>query len=220
MTHMKRRISSMTLAALTLALASVVLAACGSSSSSTTVAQSATTSPGTGTSTSPGTTTPGAKSSTPGGLAGRFSAFRECMQKQGITLPQRKPGQPGGGLLGGAGAAPALPAGVTRAQYEAALQKCAALRPRFPGRVGGPGQRPRSPAFAAALVKFGACMRENGVALPAPNTTGKGPVFSTKGISTTTPQFRTAESKCAPLLRQGLSRPGAGGPPGERGQTG
>ena len=59
------------------------------------------------------------------------------MAKQGITLPQRKPGQGGaGGLLGGGtgtghAATPQLPAGVSKAQYEAALKKCAALRPRF-----------------------------------------------------------------------------------------
>jgi hypothetical protein len=202
----RRRISSMTLAILALALASIVLAACGSSNSSTTATQSAS------------ATTPGAggTGAAPGGS--RFTAFRECMQKQGITLPTRKPGeQPGGGFLGGG---PQLPAGVTRAQYEAALTKCGSLRPRFGGGAGGRGQRFRSPAFTAALVKFGTCMRENGIALPAPNTTGKGPVFSTGGINTTSPQFKAAESKCSPVLRQGFSRPQAAGPPGEGGQAG
>jgi hypothetical protein len=207
----------MTVAVLALALASIVLAACGSSSSSTTATQSASATaatPGSGST----ATTPGAGTSTaPGGLGSRFTAFRECMQKQGITLPKRKPGQPGGGVLGGG---PQLPAGVTRAQYEAALTKCGSLRPRFGGGTGGPGQRFRSPAFTAALVKFGACMREHGIALPAPNTTGKGPVFSTTAINTASPQFRAAESKCAPLLRQGFSRPGATVPPGEGGQAG
>jgi hypothetical protein len=209
-THMKaRRISSMTLASLAVALAAVVLAACGSSSSSTTATQSAS----------------AAASSSGGGAGGnfasRFSAYRECMQKQGITLPQRKPGQPGqpgGGVLGGgAGGTRQLPAGVTRAQYEAAQQKCASLRPHFRGGAEG---RSQSPMFKAALVKFSACMRENGIALPAPNTSGKGPVFSTTGINTTSTQFKTAQSKCAALLRQGFSRPQAGGPPGEGTQAG
>jgi hypothetical protein len=139
------------------------------------------------------------------------------MRTQGITLPQPKPGQPEGGT------APALPAGVTRAHYEAALKKCGALRSRLPGGAGaptGPRQRFRSPAFKAALLRFAACMRENGIALPAPNTTGTGPVFSTAGINTAGPRFRAAESKCAPQLRQGFSRPGAGGAPGAGLQTG
>ena len=33
-----------------------------------------------------------------------------------------------------------------------------------------------------ALAKFADCMRENGVNVPTPNTSGKGPVFNTKGI--------------------------------------
>lgn len=197
------------MAILALALAPVALAACGSSSSSTTATQSA--------SATTGSAAGGAGDS----LAGRFSAYRECMQKEGITLPQRKPGQQGrsgGGILGGGpGAGPQLPAGVTRAQYEAAQQKCASLRPHFGG--GGAG-RFQSPAFKAVLVKFSACMRENGIALPSPNTSGKGPVFSTTGINTASAQFKAAQSKCAALLRPGFSRPQAGGAPGEGSQAG
>ena len=211
-TRMKRRqIGSVIPTALALALAAIVLAACGSSSSSTAVTRTA------GPSTGAGTTTRSPKGGAPGALAGTPTAFRECMRTHGITLPQPKPGQPAGA------APPALPAGVTRADYEAALKKCSALRPRLPGGAGaptGPGQRFRSPVFKAALLKFAACMRENGVALPAPNVTGRGPVFSTAGINTAGPRFRTAESKCAPQLRQGFSRPGAGAAPGAGRQTG
>jgi hypothetical protein len=188
-------------AALLLVLASLLLAACGSSSSTSstaaTVAQSASTS--------------GAPASGTGG-AGRFSALRECLAKQGITLPKFTPGQhhtPGaGGLLGGGtpggGTGPKLPSGVTRAQYEAALKKCGGT----PGRFGGRAGRSQSPALKVALTKFAACMNENGVKLPAPNTSGKGSVFNTTGINTASTQFKTAEAKCASVLRAGL---GAGG---------
>jgi hypothetical protein len=39
-------------------------------------------------------------------------------------------------------------------------------------------------------------MRENGVDLPTPNTSGNGPVFNTKGINTTSSTFKTAAAKC------------------------
>ena len=71
------------------------------------------------------------------------------------------------------------PTGVTRAQYEAALKKCGGARLR--------GRRvaaSNSPAFRQALAKFAACMRENGVNVPAPNTSGNGPIFNTKGLNT------------------------------------
>jgi hypothetical protein len=68
-----------------------------------------------------------------------------------------------------------------------------------------------SPRFRQALTKFAACLRQNGVNLPAPNTSGKGPVFPTKGINPSSPQFKAAEIKCRSVLRAGLeSRPGPG----------
>jgi len=179
---------------LVLLLACLGLAACGGSSSSTS------------------TTTASAASATtpPAPGAGRFAAIRECMAKNGVPLPQRTPGAPrcppgvGGFLGGGAGAGPRLPAGVTRAQYEAALKKCG-------GGFFRRGNRLRNPAVRAAYVAFAKCMRQNGVNVPEPNTSGSGPVFSTKGLDTTSPQFKAAYAKCQPVLRSTLRPPGAGG---------
>ena len=196
-------------ALLVLLLACLGLAACGGSSKSS-------------------STSANASATTPAGAAGtgatgagatRFKALRECLQKNGITLPQRTPGQrPGGGpggaggfLGGGRGAGgPKLPSGVTRAQYEAAIKKC-----------GSGGHFLRSgpagfsnPAFKQALTKFAACMRENGINVPAPNTSGSGPVFDTKGIDTASSQFRTAESKCRSELTSAFRRPGSAAPSG------
>ena len=59
-------------------------------------------------------------------------------------------------------------------------------------------------------------MRENGVNLPAPNTSGKGPVFNTKGINTSSTAFKSAESKCRSDLGAaagGGGPPSGGGPP-------
>jgi hypothetical protein len=194
--------------ALALPLACLGLAACGgSSSSSTTSANASATTPA-------GSAGPGARGQGPA----RFQALRECLQKDGIALPKRPPGQrPGagagrvGGFLGGS-AGPRLPKGVTRAQYEAAIKKCGGGA-FADGRVGA---RVKSPAFRLALTKFAACMRENGVNVPTPNTSGNGPIFSTKGIDTTSAQFRAAEAKCSNDLRSTFRRgtgPGGASPP-------
>jgi hypothetical protein len=204
----RRKPAASAAAVLVLLLACLGLVACGGSSSSSSTGATTATSASTGT---------GAK----GPIAGRFAAVRECLQKNGITLPKRTPGQKlppgaaGGFLGGGAGAGAAgrvgglqLPKGMTRAQYEAVLKKCGGGA--FAGRGGA---RFKSPAFKAALAKFATCMRENGVNVPAPNTSGAGPVFDTKGIDTSSAQFKAAEAKCRSDLTGAFQRgPGAGGP--------
>lgn len=183
-------------------LACVGLAACGGSSSSST-----------STSTT-GTSANAAKTyTTPGRSPGRFAALRECLQKNGVKLPAPAPGQSPLGLGGPAGAQQ-LPKGVTRAQMQAAVKKCGGA-----GRVLGPGgqaarRRFGSPAFRKALAGFAACMRSNGVNLPAPNTSGTGPVFSTKGLNTASASFRAASAKCQSVLRAAFPRPPAGAGPG------
>jgi hypothetical protein len=201
-----------------LLLACIGLAACGGSSSKTSssanaasvgTASTGTTSTG---ASSNGTSPSGSGTSTPGvGRGGaRFAALRECLEKNGITLPTRTPGsgRPAGGPGGFLGDGAQLPKGVTRAQYEAALKKCG-------GHVfGGAGARfANNPVFKAALAKYAECLRQNGVNVPAPNTSGKGPVFDTKGIDTSSPRFRAATTKCRSTLTGAFRRPGgAGGP--------
>lgn len=226
MAHMisRRLLARIGIAAVILA-AVVGLTACGSSSTNTNTNTSTSTN---ASATSPSGSAAGAGANAtgrPGGPAGafasRFKALRECLQKNGITLPKRAPGQrprggPGGFLGGGAGAGangaggPPLPSGVTRAQYEAALKKCG----------GGTGHFLRapkaldSPAFKQALTKFASCMHENGVNIPAPNTSGSGPVFDTKGIDTASSQFKAAEMKCRSDLAGAFRRPGGAPPAG------
>jgi hypothetical protein len=211
-----RRRRTPTVAAFVLVmLASLCLAACGSSSNSPSTSTSTNASSTTSSSTTSTSTTAKAKG------ASRFAALRECLQKNGITLPKRPTGgkpssggkrPPTGGFLGGgAGATPKLPAGVTRAQYDAAIKKCGGFGGHggFPG---GAGARFSSPAAKQALAKFAACLRTNGVNVPAPNTSGKGPIFNTKGLDTSSPKFAAAESKCRSDLQGVFSaRPGAGG---------
>jgi hypothetical protein len=183
-------------------LAGLLLAACGGSSKSSS-------------STTAGTSTAKTTTGGRGQLGQRGAALRTCLQKNGITLPERKAGQRGGTPgaggpfgAGGAGGAPRLPKGVTRAQLQAAFKKC-----------GGGQFRGGGKGFAAGgaqrFAKFAACMRKNGVNLPRPNISGKGPVFNTKGIDTTSSSFKAADAKCARELRpSGSPRPGSQGAPG------
>jgi hypothetical protein len=190
-----------------LTLACLGLSACGGSSGSSTKAATSAAAPTSATTSVSTSTSPGGSSTqAKGGAAGRFSAIRECLQKNGVTLPKGAgSGGPAGGIfLGAVGRAggPQLPKGMTRQQFEAALKKCGGgnFGARF-GRPGGvPGSRISSPAFRQTLAKFAVCLRQNGVNIPAPNTSGNGPLLSTKGINTTSPQFRAASAKCRGVL--------------------
>jgi hypothetical protein len=190
MPHIHSKSSRPVTAVLVLVFASLALAACGSSSntSSTTTATSAS------------ATTP-ATGGRPAGAGGGFAALRECLKKAGITLPTRKPGQaPGAGGFLGAGGGSALPKGATKAQHEAALKKCGGF-PRGGSNRGGFRRGAGGLNTAAgkqALAKFAACMRSNGVTLPAPNTSGKGSVFN--GINTASAKFKAAATKCHTAL--------------------
>lgn len=187
-------------AAFVLVLASLVLAACGSSSNSSSSSTASTVK------TSASTLAAGQAAAR--SVLGRLTAIRACLKKNGVTLPERKPGQrPPGGLLGGGGP-PAIPKGMSRAKYDAVLKKCGAGFARtFNG-----GVRIKSPAVKQALAKFAACMRSSGVSVPTPNTSGNGPIFNTKGLNTSSPQFRAAEAKCRSDL-QGAFRASPGGAP-------
>jgi hypothetical protein len=202
MPHIHSKSSRPVTAVLVLVLASLALAACGGSSSTTSTNATA--------STNASATTP-TTGGQGGAAGGRFAAIRECLKKNGITLPARKPGQrPGAGGFLGAGGGFALPKGISKAQYEAAIKKCGGFpRGRFPG---GP-RGLNSAAGKQALAKFAACMSEDGVKIPAPNTSGKGPIFNTKGINTASAKFKEAESKCRSALLSAF-RPRAGAAPG------
>jgi hypothetical protein len=199
MSHINTRRRKPATAVLVLVLAALLLAACGGSSNTTSSSTAAGAS---------GSTTPGAGT---GARGGRFAAVRACLQKQGITLPRRSPGSPGaGGLLGsGSGQGPTLPAGVSRAQFEAATKKCGG------GNFARRGRAPNSPARTSALTAFAGCMRANGVNLPAPNTSGKGPVFNTSGLNVSTAQLNAAQAKCSSALQGAFAggRAGGGAPP-------
>jgi hypothetical protein len=201
MPHIQSKSSRPATAALGLVLASIALAACGGSSGSSTTATTSASATAPTTSTAKGARGPGSS---------RFTALRECLQKNGVTLPTRKAGaKPGAGGFRGGGFT--LPKGVSKATYEAALKKCGGgFKPgNF---AGGGAARFSSPQAKQALAKFAACLRENGVKVGEPNTSGKGPIFDTKGVNTKSPTFTAAEKKCSTDLRGAFgARPGGAG---------
>ncbi|HTZ86283.1 MAG TPA: hypothetical protein VMB05_06410 [Solirubrobacteraceae bacterium] len=215
--HRNRRVRC-TAGVLLILLAALGLAACGGSSNSSSGVTNASAS-----------TTTGKRG---GPFAVRASALRECLKKEGITLPERKDrqgtpgaGGPGGpydaqpptggpygqppssapggrGPFGSGGAGgPQLPKGVTRAQFEAAMKKCGGGVLRRGGFNTAQGRQ--------RFAKFAECMRQNGIKLPTPNTSGKGPIFNTKGINTNGAAFKAADAKCMKELRPDRSAPGS-----------
>jgi hypothetical protein len=154
--------------------------------------------------------------------SGNRAAISACLKKQGVSLPRRNPGNggpPGTGTgpgaapgtgngpppglgLGGGGAGSSNP---NRGKVQAALRKCGI---NFQRRGGG--FRANNPAFRQALAKFTACVRKNGYNLPAPNTSGNGPVFSQSQVNRNDPKFIAASKKCQSLLPQRSTN----GPPG------
>lgn len=210
-----------------LTLVSVGLSACGGSSSGTAASANAAAkgTSATGTSATGASASSGSSSSTSASHAGapatgqsRFSSIRACLQKNGVNLPS--PTQ--AGTSHGS-------SGVPTATLQAALKKCYAGRTVRP--FGGPNRPPASPAtkspvFRQALGKFATCLRQKGINIPAPNSSGNGPIFSTKGINTSSPQFRSATKACRSVLvgafrtlhpSGGAAR--AGGAPPAAGQT-
>jgi hypothetical protein len=172
----------------------LVLSACGGSSSGNSTASSKA---------SASTTAPGRA---PGAFGGRLVKLRECLEKNGIKVPQRPGGASGGAVGGllGPGGRRIVPKGVSRAEYEAVLKKCGGL-PLLRGGTRGFG-RVASPQFKASLNNFQKCMVANGVNLPTPNTSGTGPIFNTKGVDTTSAKFREASGKCASQLQLAFRR--------------
>ena len=177
------------LAALSVIILALALAACGSSSPSRTSSTTA----------SVASTSSSTATAPPAGFAGGFTALRECLSKHGVTLPGGATGKGTAGLAGLLGAGGKLPSGVSRSQYEAVLKVCGGL-PVLRGGTRGFG-RLRSPQYKTALTKFAECLREKGINLPKPNTSGSGAIFDTKGIDTKSQQYKSATAACASKLR-------------------
>jgi hypothetical protein len=154
------------------------------------------------TASTPTRTAPRTTPATPSKQSGPLSA---CLARNGIRLPNV-----GSSPLALLRSAEVLPKGVSRSRFEAVVRACSASELPRAGRKAKP-TRITNPRVTAALRQFAACMRQNKINLPAPNTAGTGPVFDTKGLSTSSPQFRAALVKCSASLREIVkAHPGTG----------
>ena len=185
----------------TIVATAIVLAACGSSSN---------------TSSRSASSGSAASAAAGGANAAARTKFVACLKAHGVTLPNRPPGarrRPnvgegggfggGGGFFGGGGNGAPGAAGGARAsrlnnpKMRAALQACGAGR--FPQRRFTPSK--------AAVTKFVACVKQHGYNLPAPNFSGKGPIFPASIEHDK--KFQAAVKPCASELRP-AGAPGSG----------
>lgn len=186
--RMTEKRSRSALALVTAIVVSLALAACGGSSSKTT---SSTAKVPVG--------VPNAAKITEGA-----KNFRACMEKHGVKLPAGS-----GGLLGGLiGPGGKLPVGVTRAQAAAALRACGAgALPQGNSSQGSTGKlNLQTPGVKKAFEAFTACLRAKGANVSAPNLSGKGAIFGTKGLDLKDPKVRAAARECASTLSHSLAK--------------
>ncbi|GGK96877.1 hypothetical protein ACFFWE_19355 [Sphaerisporangium melleum] len=137
-------------------------------------------------------TTAGAQPS-PGGAGGGGAAFAECMRKNGVDVPMRRPG--GGAPTARPSGSPfARPSGgpggfgTMSPEMRKAFEACRSLMPQGRRGPGGQGQ-----GFdPSAMQAFRSCMKDNGAELPE-----KGGM---RQLKTEDPAVAKALDKCRPLL--------------------
>lgn len=174
---------------------------CGSSKSSTGTQAAATTNTTTGTTTATTNTTTGTAtgtsttpSKTSGGppyttLAQRYAA---CLAQNGIKVPTVN------GTLSFKGI------DTSSAQYRQAVEKCRTIISG--GRSSATGSSKANSSAASGrlhslILRYIACLRQNGVSVPSSDTSGVG---SLKGVNTTSPQFKAARTKCESVILSAL----------------
>lgn len=133
-----------------------------------------------------------------GNSSGSAQAFRDCLKKNGVTMPSRGSGGGGGGFQS------------MSADQQKAFQSCRSLMPNG-GRFGG-GFNP------SELAAFRTCMQSHGVTLPtnqprpsfspganpSPRPSGGfrngGGLGALRGMNTADPKVAAALKICRPLL--------------------
>jgi hypothetical protein len=167
---------------LTTAVVAAGVAACGASST---------------TSTSSAAASGSAASGSASGSGSNRSKLVACLNAHGVTLPSRPAGtrRPPSGSApgffgGGSGGAPGGGGFASNPKLRAAFQACG----------GGRGLRGRRFTLShAAVTRFVACVKQHGYNLPAPNFSGKGPIFPASIEKNA--NFQQASRACASDLR-------------------
>lgn len=125
-------------------------------------------------------------------------AWYDCMRENGVDLPDPDPNRPGIFLPEGSADDPDM---------EAAQEACQAELPN-----GGPGNRePLDAEQLASLREFTQCMRDNGVDMPDPDSSGA--LSMPDGLDPQGPEFQAAMGECQELAAGApiLMGPGPGG---------
>jgi hypothetical protein len=192
--------------ALVTLVAGGALAACGSASSSSSTTSSTTASASaSGSGSSSGAAGGGANSA-------RRAQLVSCLKAHGVTLPSRPPGggaPPAGGGSGSGTGTTGTGTGTTprrgfffggggarniSPKMQAAFKACGA---QF-GFRGGAGRGFGGRISHTAITNFVTCVKQHGYNLPAPNFSGKGPIFP-RNIETNA-KFQAAAKSCQHLL--------------------
>jgi hypothetical protein len=181
--------------AVTAIAACLCIAACGSSSTTTTSSSGSS----------------GTKTTASTGRSANRAKLVACLKSHGVTLPSRAGGFHPGGGSGAPGAGAFFGGGGGAGGSHSFSSKNAAAFKACGADFGG--GRFRSGGFArrfssSTLASFTACVKKNGFTLPAANTKGTGPIFSPSIEKN--PKFVAAAKSCVSILSAAF-RGGAGG---------
>jgi hypothetical protein len=149
-----------------------------------------------------------ASNHTTAGLTQAFSSYTACLGRHGVNLHPAQPTK-GAQPLSATGAgtntraskqaltacAPALPAALRRAVKTLGLTAPAARTRRQPIPV----------PTSAALERFTACMRTNGVTTFPPPEHGGGFNLIRAHINQANPRYKTAQAHCYPILEEAVN---------------
>jgi len=179
-----------------------MIAACGSSSGSTTSGSS-------GSSGSSSSTTASAAAGGSGPNSAQRAKLAACLKQHGVTLPSRPAGAPPGGASGSGSASGTGTTGTSTTRrrgffggggafannpkLQAAFKACGA---NFGFRGGG--GRFTGRLSHTVINKYVTCVRQHGYNLPAPNFSGKGSVFPANIRSNA--KFQAASRACQSIL--------------------
>jgi hypothetical protein len=124
---------------------------------------------------------------------GGIARLDNCLKKYGVRHPEHveKPSEEEltlSLLIGLRGMS--VPIGVTREQFQAALDECGA------GNLAVAPAPVTNPILQERVVTLRACMERNGYQLPPPNFPGPGPVIDTSGINIMSARWRATAKGC------------------------
>lgn len=122
----------------------------------------------------------------------RVRAYTDCMMNHGITFPQGE-SDITAWIVGGK----RIPMNMTPMQAELALRQCHGGHRRVVGDI------ITDPATISASASFAACLREKGLIVQGPNTSGHGPALLITGAEHM--QLLNLERGCAKQLTSGVS---------------